>query len=508
MNSKDNGFKKGNLYLIGEILIFSLLFLGIAMSVFYNYLIFHSFAEIFSVVIMGGIFIIGWNTREYSDSSFFLIIGISSAYIGFFDLIHTLAYKGMNLFIGYDSNLPTQLWISARYLQSISLIVAILLSGKKINEKYFLIGYSLISSLLMVLIFFNLFPVCYIEGRGLTNFKIISEYIIIAILSLSCIILYRVRKKFDKNIFLLLIIANIFMIFSELSFTFYIDVFGIFNYVGHLLKILQFYLIYKGIIQISLRHPIRSLFRKIKKDEQNLRESYQRTNFYKDLFTHDISNIIQNFKISLSVLQERILNKNLINEDNVNQKLLENLKSQINRGVNLIENVRKLSEIDNQSIVLSKINVLEYLDKSIEFVKNSFERKEIKITKEIKTENFMISANDLIQEVFENILTNAIIHNEHDFIEINVIINDSPDKPKDLLRIEFKDNGIGVPDEKKKIIFKEGYKEEKSPKGMGLGLSLVVKILNLFNGVIWVDDRILDDHNKGSNFIIEIPKMT
>jgi signal transduction histidine kinase len=202
------------------------------------------------------------------------------------------------------------------------------------------------------------------------------------------------------------------------------------------------------------------------------------------------------------------LNKNLINEDNVNQKLLENLKSQINRGVNLIENVRKLSEIDNQSIVLSKINVLEYLDKSIEFVKNSFERKEIKITKEIKTENFMISANDLIQEVFENILTNAIIHNEHDFIEINVIINDSPDKPKDLLRIEFKDNGIGVPDEKKKIIFKEGYKEEKSPRGMGLGLSLVVKILNLFNGVIWVDDRILDDHNKGSNFIIEIPKMT
>jgi len=62
-----------------------------------------------------------------------------------------------------------------------------------------------------------------------------------------------------------------------------------------------------------------------------------------------------------------------------------------------------------------------------------------------------------------------------------------------------------VPDDRKDIIFKKGNRELKGDKGMGLGLSLVSKIINSFNGKIWVEDKIKGDYRKGSNFIIILP---
>ncbi|KKM90480.1 hypothetical protein LCGC14_1238270 [marine sediment metagenome] len=69
------------------------------------------------------------------------------------------------------------------------------------------------------------------------------------------------------------------------------------------------------------------------------------------------------------------------------------------------------------------------------------------------------------------------------------------------------DNGIGVQDSKKEGIFLEGYKELKGGKGMGIGLSLITKIIKLYNGKIWVEDRTKGDYSKGSNFIVLIPEV-
>ncbi len=49
--------------------------------------------------------------------------------------------------------------------------------------------------------------------------------------------------------------------------------------------------------------------------------------------------------------------------------------------------------------------------------------------------------------------------------------------------------------------------EGKSVHGMGLGLSLVIKIIESYNGKIWVKDRVKGDYMKGSNFILLIPEV-
>jgi len=43
---------------------------------------------------------------------------------------------------------------------------------------------------------------------------------------------------------------------------------------------------------------------------------------------------------------------------------------------------------------------------------------------------------------------------------------------------------------------------------MGLGLSLVKKIMDSYFGYIWVENRVQEDYSKGSNFVILIPKAT
>jgi PAS domain S-box-containing protein len=250
--------------------IFLIILLLTYLTIFYNYLLFHTIVELFSIVIGGGIFIICWNSRKRIDNSFFLVIGVSFLYIGFLDFVHSLAYTGMNIFTGYDTNLPTQLWIAARYTQAGSFLLASLVINKKIKINYLIIFYTLVTFILLVLIFSRLYPDCFIEGKGLTPFKIISEYIIDLLLFITIFIIYKQRFLFERRIYLTLFYSIIATIIAEILFTLYIHAYGIPNLIGHIFKIVSFFFLYKAIINIGLENPINLLFRKLKLSEKNL----------------------------------------------------------------------------------------------------------------------------------------------------------------------------------------------------------------------------------------------
>ncbi|MFW9971177.1 MAG: sensor histidine kinase, partial [Candidatus Odinarchaeota archaeon] len=117
------------------------------------------------------------------------------------------------------------------------------------------------------------------------------------------------------------------------------------------------------------------------------------------------------------------------------------------------------------------------------------------------------NANELLQDVFENIILNAVKYNEKDEVCIFIKVSKTQNDGNEYNKIEFIDNGIGIPDERKLIIFKQGNRDLKGTKGMGLGLSLVKRILNAFNGKIWVEDKVKGDFTQGSNFIILLPEL-
>lgn len=186
-----------------------LLLLGLYLTSLYSYLLFHSLAETFSIVIAFSIFVLVWNCYHIIDNNYLIFIGIAYLFVGFMDIIHTLAYDGMGVFPGYGTNLPTQLWIAARYLESISLFIAcFILDKRKIKINFILLSYTILISLLLLSIFYwKIFPSCFVEGSGLTPFKKNSEYIISLILAASLFFLLKRKEKFDPRVLQWLVIS-------------------------------------------------------------------------------------------------------------------------------------------------------------------------------------------------------------------------------------------------------------------------------------------------------------
>ena len=254
-----------------------LMVIGLYVVSLHNYLLFHFLAEMFVVVVACCIFFVTWNARAFIKNGYLLFVGVSYLFVGFFDLLHTIAYKGVGVFPGENANLPTQLWISARYIESFSLLGALFFFDRRPNLTLQITGYLAISGLLLASIFyFNLFPACYIEGSGLTHFKIWSEYAICGILALVVVLLLRARSRFEPGILALLLGAVIATIFTELVLTLYISVYGLANLLGHYLKLLSFYLVYKALIETGFREPFDLVFRELASERQRLEQEISR----------------------------------------------------------------------------------------------------------------------------------------------------------------------------------------------------------------------------------------
>ncbi len=256
-------------------LLWGLVLFGLFFASLYSFLLFHSLAEIFSIIIGCSIFILAWNSRDRLDNGYLLFLGIAYLFVSGLDMIHTLAYKGMGVFPSYDADLATQLWIAARYVQALSLLASPVFLRQKLNVYWVFTGYAAATSLLLWAIFAGLFPACFVEGVGLTPFKKVSEYIISLILLASIAVLLQKRDAFDRNVLTWLIASLALTIGAELAFTLYISLYGFSNLIGHFFKIVAFYLIYKAIIEMGLEKPHRLLFRNLKENETALRDALE-----------------------------------------------------------------------------------------------------------------------------------------------------------------------------------------------------------------------------------------
>ncbi len=109
---------------------------------------------------------------------------------------------------------------------------------------------------------------------------------------------------------------------------------------------------------------------KLKNSEIKYHEAYNRSNLYKDLFSHDINNILQNILTSIE------LSKISQNAPNIT-KIFDIANEQIIKGKELVRNVQKLSEVEEISTPLSAVEAIAILKKSIEFAKGSYPHKMI-----------------------------------------------------------------------------------------------------------------------------------
>ena len=238
-------------------------------------------------------------------------------------------------------------------------------------------------------------------------------------------------------------------------------------------------------------------------DVENVyQDAYLRTKCFKGLFIHDISNLFQIISNSIE-LCESLLKEDVKTEDIM--EYFQMIVQQLNRGKKLIRNARNISELDEYEMPLEPVDVFSMLKSAIDFTLISFPKKEIDIEVISDHGSLYVIANELLSEVFENIIINSIKYNKNKVVRVEVIISIIDTYYKNYVKMEFKDNGIGIDNARKETIFQETHMKSKHSKGMGIGLSLVAKLTELYNGKICVENRIKEDYTKGSNFVILIP---
>lgn len=229
----------------------------------YNYLLFHVTAELFAVVVGCLIFVLATRTYKFSRNSYLLFLGNAYLAVALVDFFHILAFKGMGIFSSSDPNMATQLWIAARYLEAFALMLVPWLGARISGRSQFLGFIGIASFLIGIVMTTGIFPDCFSAVSGLTDFKIVSEFVISALLAAAMIHTWQIRESLTRVLYLSLMLSMGATILSEMAFTLYTDVYGVMNGLGHILKIVSFMFIYQGVVIKGLDEPYGEIFRRL-----------------------------------------------------------------------------------------------------------------------------------------------------------------------------------------------------------------------------------------------------
>lgn len=266
---------EGTVHVAAYILLVVATLVGLYAAQGANYLLFHALAEGFSIAVAAAVFMLMWNARRFFRGGVLLWIGTGYLFVAVIDLVHLLAYRGMGVFDITGANTATQLWLAARSLQALVLVTAPWWLRRRPDAYLTSLGFLAVVALVLLSIFeWHIFPTAYDDAAGaLTLFKVAAEAVICVVLVGALIGLLRMRDEVAGATLSLLSASVIATLISEISFMLYTDPYGPANLVGHYLKIIAFYLIYKAVVETGLRRPYELLFRDLTQREGELERS-------------------------------------------------------------------------------------------------------------------------------------------------------------------------------------------------------------------------------------------
>ncbi|RXT07034.1 HAMP domain-containing sensor histidine kinase [Ammoniphilus sp. CFH 90114] len=218
-------------------------------------------------------------------------------------------------------------------------------------------------------------------------------------------------------------------------------------------------------------------------------------------FVSNVSHEIQSPLTSIKGFAA-MLKKGGMTEEERNRSL-DIINEESDRLSKLSDNLLRLAALDADRLpyVPAKYPLDEQLRRVVLMLEPHWGKKEIEIDFCVEERIEVCADQDLMEQVWINLLTNAI-----KFTDKQGAIKVEAHVDKDQIQVSITDNGMGIPEEKVKYIFDRFYKaddaRDRRKEGNGLGLSIVHKIVTLHSGEIHVSSQI----GHGSQFVVEMPK--
>jgi signal transduction histidine kinase len=225
-----------------------------------------------------------------------------------------------------------------------------------------------------------------------------------------------------------------------------------------------------------------------------------RSRFLSDIVAHDINNFNQAITSYLQLATKECDGKDRLNT------YLDRASSAAWSISELIQRANKLIKIEEEGAEnLGPMELGEVLRESIQDTVRDHPDRTVKIDLKVGTHRYFTMGNELADEVFTNILNNAIEYDPHDKVQVEVSIGEFTVEPRKYWCVSIADSGIGIPDSKKNVVFGRFRDGELDGSGSGLGLSIVRAIVEAYHGLVWVEDRTPGDPSKGSVVRVALP---
>ena len=226
-------------------------------------------------------------------------------------------------------------------------------------------------------------------------------------------------------------------------------------------------------------------------------ESRRSAEFFADLLSHDIKNFNQAIMGYLDLVRAGITRPEQATYiEKVNEQVMN-----INR---LAADVRTMSRLTFSGSKLAQVDLGGVLMDSIAGVQQYYLTRNIVFHKSVEVGKHKVMADELVRELFVNILTNAVKYDPGNPVEIDVSLERVETPQGKRLLVSVADHGRGVPDDLKEEIFQR-FNQAPKKKGTGLGLHIVRTLTARYRGKAWVEDRVKGDHSKGAVFKVELP---
>ncbi len=238
---------------------------------------------------------------------------------------------------------------------------------------------------------------------------------------------------------------------------------------------------------------------------KNLAKQAEKENKLKGEFLSQVSHDVR------TPINSILLNAIIAKNKSINDELtiyLDSISKSSNVLLDFIEDILTYYRLEKNKLELDiePTDILT-INKEIDYLFRSpieYSGKKFNCTIEDNLPDSLLLDGKRVRQILINLISNAQKYTDSDgVIEFTLSTQNKTDSTLDLI-FKIKDNGIGIPKDKQDIIFKEFQViQKKRSKGIGLGLSIVKKLVDKMHGEILLES----ESGKGSTFIVIIKNI-
>lgn len=238
----------------------------------------------------------------------------------------------------------------------------------------------------------------------------------------------------------------------------------------------------------NLQNNIRYLSRNLKN------QKYVRKQYAQDI-SHELRTPITNLQLYIEAIKDGVID--------VDEQTLSSLLEETQRLEGLVVNLNKSFNDNSEYLKINKkeFDLSQHIKLILDTIKPRLTKLDISLIEEIKDGVMIYSDKDKISQIIQNLISNAI-----KAIKEDGLIRVSLYEDKNNIYIDIKDNGVGISDEKKEVIFERFYRIDDArntkTNGHGLGLSITKNFVESLGGKIKLKSKL----GKGSTFSVIFSK--